>query len=106
MDVNGSTVKALRQARGWTQQHLADACDVSLRTIQRVEKTDSASHETVLGLCAVLEVDRADLSVIPDARAGFLAPVELGHVRLYVLLAGLGGFGLGVGAMMFYMGAL
>ncbi len=43
---------------GLTQQHLADACAVSLRTIQRVEKEGMASSETVLALCSVLEVER------------------------------------------------
>ena len=58
MEIDAITVKALRQSKGWTQQHLADACAISLRTVQRVEKEGSASSETLLGLCAVLEVEQ------------------------------------------------
>lgn len=37
MQINNNTVKLLRTEKSWTQQHLADASGVSLRTIQRVE---------------------------------------------------------------------
>ncbi|ENO00390.1 MULTISPECIES: helix-turn-helix domain-containing protein [Pseudoalteromonas] len=43
MQLNPTTVKSLRSKLDWTQQQLADACDVSLRTIQRVEKEGAAS---------------------------------------------------------------
>lgn len=53
MDVNAKKIKALRKSKGWTQQHLADACAISLRTVQRVERYGNASQETVLSLAAV-----------------------------------------------------
>ncbi|MCL1050049.1 helix-turn-helix domain-containing protein [Shewanella abyssi] len=65
MDISATTVKDLRLSRGWTQQHLADACDISLRTVQRIEKDGSASNETLLGLCAVFEIEQKTLVVIP-----------------------------------------
>lgn len=61
MDVKAQSIRDLRQTRGWTQQHLADASGISLRTVQRVEKLGVASPETLLGLCAVLEVDHSTL---------------------------------------------
>lgn len=61
MQLNPKTVKKLRQALNWTQQQLADACDLSLRTIQRVEKEGAASKETTMALCAVLEVRQGEL---------------------------------------------
>ncbi len=61
MQLNPKTIKELRQQFNWTQQQLADACDVSLRTIQRVEKEGAASKETTMALCAVLEVRQGKL---------------------------------------------
>jgi transcriptional regulator with XRE-family HTH domain len=61
VELNAEIVRDARKQRGWTQQHMADACDVSLRTVQRVEKLGVASPETLLGLCAVLEVDHSEL---------------------------------------------
>ncbi|MBB1408736.1 helix-turn-helix domain-containing protein [Pseudoalteromonas sp. SG44-17] len=61
MQLNPKTIKALRQKLDWTQQQLADACDVSLRTIQRIEKEGAASKETTMALCAVLEVRQGEL---------------------------------------------
>jgi transcriptional regulator with XRE-family HTH domain len=50
-------VRILREARGWTQQHLADAADLSLRTVQRVEAGEvSASKETLLALSGAFNV--------------------------------------------------
>jgi len=61
MKVNASTIKNHRTSRAFTQQHLADACDVSLRTIQRVERYGVASSETLMSLSAVFEVDKLTL---------------------------------------------
>ncbi|WND02867.1 helix-turn-helix transcriptional regulator [Temperatibacter marinus] len=58
MLINETKIRSLRSDRGWTQQNLADACQVSLRTIQRVERTGSASLDTLKGLCAVFEVEQ------------------------------------------------
>lgn len=49
-------VRQLREARAWSQQHLADAAGLSLRTVQRVEAEGSASAETRLALAAALDV--------------------------------------------------
>lgn len=61
MDVNASLIKNQRSINGWTQQHLADACGVSLRTIQRVERYGQASNETVASLSSVFEIHRQDI---------------------------------------------
>lgn len=54
-----------RKQRNWTQQHLADACGVSLRTVQRVERDGQASNETVLALNAVLDIELTQQHVEP-----------------------------------------
>ena len=65
MEVNAITIKNLRTDRSWTQQHLADACAISLRTVQRVERYGNASKETVMSLAAVFEVEQSNF-VVPD----------------------------------------
>ncbi len=61
MDVNASKIKELRTSNGWTQQHLADACAISLRTVQRVERYGNASQETIASLASVFEIVQTDL---------------------------------------------
>ncbi len=53
----GDTIRELREARAWTQAHLADAAGLSLRTVQRLESLHSCSNETLLALAAALEID-------------------------------------------------
>lgn len=65
MEIDSSSVKKLRIQRNWTQQHLADACDISLRTVQRIEKIGNASNESVMSLCAVFEIRQIDICVVP-----------------------------------------
>ncbi|AUJ71592.1 MULTISPECIES: helix-turn-helix transcriptional regulator [Pseudoalteromonas] len=66
MQINNNTVKLLRTEKSWTQQHLADASGVSLRTIQRVESDGTASKETVMSLCAVFEISQSKLIDLAD----------------------------------------
>lgn len=58
MRVNASLIKQFRSDRSWTQQHLADACGVSLRTVQRVERYGTASNETLMALASVFEIEQ------------------------------------------------
>ena len=54
MKVDSQKLIQLRNARAWSQQHLADV-SLSLRTIQRIEKTQSASHDSIGALASVFE---------------------------------------------------
>jgi transcriptional regulator with XRE-family HTH domain len=65
MEIDSSSIKKLRTQRSWTQQHLADACDISLRTVQRIEKIGNASNESVMSLCAVFEIPKTDICAVP-----------------------------------------
>ncbi|WP_339721178.1 helix-turn-helix transcriptional regulator [uncultured Paraglaciecola sp.] len=65
MEIDSKVIKKLRIQRNWTQQHLADACDISLRTVQRIEKLGNASNESVMSLCAVFEIAKTDICVVP-----------------------------------------
>jgi transcriptional regulator with XRE-family HTH domain len=66
----GDRIRELREARAWTQAHLADAAGVSLRTIQRLESLHSCSHETLLALAAALQVDVRELTNGIPAQSG------------------------------------
>ena len=100
MQLHAQTIKSIREQRAWTQQHLADACGISLRTIQRVEKFGNASHDTALGLASVLEVDVDTLKVVPDKTKAVFETVDL---RLQFFVIGMALFsGTILGAIMMY----
>ncbi|MGB0833862.1 MAG: helix-turn-helix domain-containing protein [Psychrobium sp.] len=61
--INRDLVKETRQAKNWTQQHLAQLCSLSLRTIQRIEKTGVASSESLASLSSSLELPIDNLRV-------------------------------------------
>ena len=70
MRVDPKRIRAERERRAWSQEHLATVSGLGLRTIQRIEKTGAASFESVRALAAVLEVSVAELRVVrDDARA-------------------------------------
>lgn len=92
-------VKYFRKNNGWSQDVLAKAAGLSLRTIQRVEKDGTSSAETQLSLAAVFEVSPADLIPVSDKlevnwkrklfMQNFLALlVVIGAVGMLVLLGG------------------
>lgn len=58
MKVDIEFIKQARTDKNWTQQQLADICNLSLRTIQRIEKEGIASHESVASLSSAFEVDK------------------------------------------------
>lgn len=73
MKVVAAVVRRLRIARGWSQEQLAAASGLSLRTIQRVEAEGTASLSTKTSLAATLEVALVELS---EPSAGKAAPVD------------------------------
>ncbi|MFK7865090.1 MAG: helix-turn-helix domain-containing protein [Pseudohongiellaceae bacterium] len=64
--INSNFVKELRLEKAWTQEQLAIATGVSLRTIQRAEKDGSCSLETTQALAAVFGVEAAQLRPQPE----------------------------------------
>ncbi len=50
-------VKKLRLQHGWSQEHLSEISGLSTRTIQRIERGERASLESLLALSSVFEVD-------------------------------------------------
>jgi len=50
-------IKLLRDRRGWSQQHLADASGLSLRTIQRIEISGHCSKESIMAVAAAFDIE-------------------------------------------------
>lgn len=61
MKINAELVARLRKERSWSQDELAIASGLNLRTVQRVEKDASASLQTKKALAAALDIDARDL---------------------------------------------
>ena len=54
-------VRKLRLQRGWSQEQLAEMSGLSTRTIQRIERGQTAGLESLKSLAAVFEVQVSDL---------------------------------------------
>jgi len=65
MRVDPAKMRNLREERSWSQERLADAAGLSLRTVQRVESEGNASAETRLALAGAFGVDVGVLSQSP-----------------------------------------
>ena len=66
MKINADRVKSERQKRAWSQEHLAAAAGLGIRTIQRLETVGTTSNETVKSLAAVFGCVPQDL-LVPNA---------------------------------------
>ncbi|KRG68412.1 hypothetical protein ABB29_12935 [Pseudoxanthomonas dokdonensis] len=61
MQISASTIRRLRTERGWSQDQLASAAGLSLRTVQRVESQGIASMATTVSLAATYGVPLTSL---------------------------------------------
>lgn len=83
--ISPSTVRRLRTERGWSQEQLAIASGLSLRTIQRVEAEGIVSMATTVSLAATYGVHLAELQEEP--RTPLAAPSSSVHGTLFPGLA-------------------
>lgn len=60
-------IKRWREERHWSQEHLAELAGIGLRTVQRIEKGEQASGESIKALAAAFNVDAMTLTV--DAKS-------------------------------------
>lgn len=70
------SVQKLRLKRGWSQQQLAEASGLSVRTVQRIEAGEPASTETLKSLAAVFEVHFSTLNPEPTMSSTPANPAE------------------------------
>ena len=92
VQVDASFIRLEREKRAWSQEHLAGAAGIGVRTIQRIEATGVASYESVRAISAALEVPVSNLRREGSStRFGFLAR-WLGVAAALALVAGSGGF--------------
>lgn len=73
MRIDASRIRGERELRAWSQEQLAEVSGLSLRTVQRVETSGSASFETARSLAAVLGINVAELLRPAAARPNGLA---------------------------------
>ena len=63
MKINASLVITLRKGRSWSQEELATASGLNLRTIQRIESDGAASLQSCKALALAFEVDVHELEI-------------------------------------------
>ncbi len=62
MNEIGVKIKHIRKLKGFSQEELAEAAKVNLRTIQRIENNESEPRgKTLILLCEVLEINTEDI---------------------------------------------
>ena len=92
MQIDSARIKQLREQRAWSQEHLAAISGLSIRTIQRLETSGAASHESRLAF----GLDPADLAPAPvadtpsPASAGITFPIPRRRHTLTLLATALG----------------
>ena len=70
MQLDIELLKHLRHQKAWSQTQLAKVSGLSLRTIQRLEKSGTASLESVKAIASVYEVDIRHLKQNRSSRIG------------------------------------
>ena len=66
MRINAQRVMELRKKCSWSQDELATAAGLNLRTVQRVETSGTASLQTLKAIAAALEADLDDFNRAPE----------------------------------------
>jgi len=85
MKISPSTVRRLRIERGWSQEQLAIASGLSIRTVQRVESEGIASMGTAVSLAATYGVQLIELQEEQSTTAP--ENPSSGHSALFLGLA-------------------
>lgn len=62
MKINASTLRQKRKEKFWSQEELAIASGLGLRTIQRVESDGNASFDTIKSIASALEIPARELT--------------------------------------------
>ena len=84
--IDSNFIKAERQKRGWSQEQLAVAAGLGIRTIQRVEASGTASNESAKCLAAVFEVPLTRLIVQKSQKQGARVRIWAAAATIFVAL--------------------
>ena len=77
-------IKALRMTKGWSQEQLSEFSGLNVRTIQRIEKGQKASDESLKALAAVFELDFQAWSRQEKAHQHSAQQEDIEHARQQV----------------------
>lgn len=80
INTDAKKIKRWREDRSWSQEHLAEAAGLSLRTVQRIENGEGASRDSVMALAAAFNVDVISLTV--DARSEAKAAAQSKRTKI------------------------
>jgi transcriptional regulator with XRE-family HTH domain len=90
MKINAKLILELRNKKSWSQDELAIASGLNIRTIQRIENEASASLQSRKALASALDIDTLDLeykelqkmkqyeykTLVIDTKEGFLTGIK------------------------------
>ncbi len=68
-NADAEKVRRWREERHWSQEHLADLAGIGLRTVQRIERGDGASRESIMALGAAFNVEPVALTIDAKSQA-------------------------------------
>jgi len=91
MKIDAHRVKALREARGWSQEHLAAVAGLSPHTVQRLESDGRASHESRMAVASAFGVEPAQLREadgmppLPAPTANGMTAAERARIILWIV---------------------
>jgi len=80
-------IKRWREERRWSQEHLAELAGLGLRTVQRIETGEPASHESLMALAAAYNVDVVALSVDQEVEAAKIVERQNAKTRAALRLS-------------------
>jgi|SRR6185503_3460016 len=87
MHIDSNRVRTERERRAWSQEHLAEVAGLSLRTVQRVESSGSASFETARAIAAVLDLEVASLQVHEAPRPRLVQRLRYAGIAASLIVA-------------------
>ncbi len=68
MKINVDLLLQMRKAKAWTQDELATASGLNLRTVQRIESEATASLQSIKALASTYNINVRDLEYEESAR--------------------------------------
>jgi len=99
MTINSEFIRELRANANWSQEDLAAASGLSLRTIQRVEKDGSAALETRKALAAAFGLRPEQLDGVRGGYDPFEVRVGTGMLAVWIGVAWFFDLGWGIGLL-------